>query len=147
LPELVQPAPAKAGDLQDVLRLINGVGLPTEGISDTFPSGYVVIRDGALLLGVAGLETYDDLGLLRSVCVAAGQRGRGLGRALVGDRLRAARRDAIGCVYLLTNTAADYFRGLGFAVMERAGVDVRMQQTREFASICPASATCLALCL
>lgn len=47
------PAPANAVDLLDVLGLVRSVGLPTEGISEAFPLGYAVVRDGAKLLGVA----------------------------------------------------------------------------------------------
>lgn len=62
--ELV-PAPASAKDLQEVQRLLQTVGLPTEGVTDAFPHGYAVMRKGPELIGVAGLEVYADLGLHR----------------------------------------------------------------------------------
>lgn len=141
------PTPARAEDLHAVQELLQTVSLPTEGLTDAFPEGYALIRDGSALVGVAGIEVYADVALLRSVAVAPAQRSRGLGRVLVADRLRAARQRRLSCVYLLTTTAAEYFQGLGFAKVERAAAAVQIQQSREFASICPASAVCLALAL
>jgi N-acetylglutamate synthase-like GNAT family acetyltransferase len=140
------PTPARSGDLPEVLELVRSFGLPTEGISGAFPQAYAVMRRGSELVAVAGLEIYDDVGLLRSVAVAKQERGRGLGRALVADRLAAAREQRLKCVYLLTLTAADYFRGLGFSDTERARAPASVQQAPEFTTLCPASAACLVLC-
>ena len=139
------PTPATVEDLPEVLMLVAAMGLPIEGISAAFPRDYAVVREGAELFGVAGLETYGDLGLLRSVAVAEDQRNQGIGGALVRERLHAARQQRIRCVYLLTLTAADYFRALGFSDVERAQAPAQIQRSREFATICPASAACLAL--
>lgn len=141
------PTPAKAEDLHAVQALLQAVGLPIEGLTDAFPEGYALIREGSALLGVAGIEVYADVALLRSVAVAPVQRSRGLGRVLVADRLRAARQRRLSCVYLLTTTASDFFQCLGFAKVERAAAAAQIQQSREFTSICPASAICLAFAL
>ena len=143
----IEPTPASAEDLPEVLALVRSFDLPAEGISDAFPHGYVVRRRGAELVGVAGLEVYGDVGLLRSVAVKTQERDRGLGRALVADRLSAARKQGLKCVYLLTLTAADYFRSLGFSDTERAGAPASIQQAPEFTTLCPASAVCLVLSL
>lgn len=141
------PTPARAKDLHAVQELLQSVGLPIEGLTDAFPEGYALLRAGETLAGVAGIEVYADVALLRSVAVAPAQRSRGLGRVLVADRLRAARQRKLSCVYLLTTTADDYFQGLGFAKVERATAAAQIQQSREFSSLCPASAVCLALAL
>ena len=143
----ILPAPACPEDLPEVLGLVRSFDLPAEGISDAFPQAYAVIRRGPVLVGAAGLEIYDDVGLLRSVAVTTQERGRGLGRALVADRLSAARHRQLKCVYLLTLTAADYFRDLGFRDTDRARAPTSVQQAPEFAKLCPASAVCLVLSL
>lgn len=146
LPDL-QPAPATAEDLPGVIRLIAAAGLPTGGVSEAFPSGYAVIRAGAGLLGVAGLEVYETVGLLRSVAVTPDERGRGWGGALVEDRLVAAKSQGLERVYLLTTTAASCFESLGFGAAERSAAPACIQQSQEFAALCPASAVCLAISL
>jgi amino-acid N-acetyltransferase len=138
------PEPARPDDLEAVAALIAAAGLPTSGVADDFPGAYAVVRVGREIVAVAGLEAYGGAGLLRSVAVAPSQRGAGLGRVLVEDRLRAARERELEAVYLLTTTAADYFRRLGFGDVARQSAPAELQRSPEFASICPSSAVCLA---
>lgn len=147
LSDLAAPTPASAEDLPEVLALVRSFDLLVEGVSDAFPHGYAVARRGTELIGVAGLEIYGDVGLLRSVAVKSQARGHGLGRALVADRLDAARKQRLKRIYLLTLTAADYFRGLGFCDTERAHAPASVRQAPEFTTLCPASAVCLVLSL
>jgi arsenate reductase len=137
------PEPASPGDLEAVTALVAAAGLPTAGLADGFPAGYAVVRAGPEIVAVAGLEIHGDVGLLRSVAVAPSQRGAGLGRLLVEDRLRAAGEHKLRAVYLLTTTAADYFRRLGFVDVRRADAPAGLQGSSEFATVCPASAVSL----
>jgi amino-acid N-acetyltransferase len=137
------PEVARGDDLEAVLVLLREAGLPTVGVADAFPAGYTVVRDGRGLIATAGLETHGSVGLLRSVAVSLGQRGAGLGRAVVEDRLRAARERHLAAVYLLTTSAPDYFRGLGFDDTLRAAAPDALRASSEFSTLCPASATCL----
>jgi amino-acid N-acetyltransferase len=137
-----QPAPARADDLSAVLELVAACGLPTAGVRDQFPGAYAVLRSETGLAAVAGLEVYGEVGLLRSVAVQPPLRGCGLGEALLADRLRAAKAQNLRAVYLLTTTAADYFRRLGFVDAARADAP-ELQGCAEFASICPSTAVCL----
>ncbi|MGC4067172.1 MAG: arsenic resistance N-acetyltransferase ArsN2 [Polyangiaceae bacterium] len=138
------PEPARAEDLEAVLTLLTEVLLPTAGVADQFPEAYVVVRNDGTIVGAAGLETHGDVGLLRSVAVRAAYRSAGLGRALVEDRLRAAQNKRLEAVYLLTTTAPEYFRKLGFIDAVRKEAPEALQCSSEFTSICPASAACLA---
>lgn len=135
--------PADTDDLAPILELLRDVELPTDGVKDQFPGGYVVARYGAELSAVAGLERYGEVGLLRSVAVKSTERSRGLGRALIEERLRVAEAWGLSAVYLLTTTAPDYFRRLGFVETSRAELPVALSAAPEVASVCPSSATCL----
>jgi amino-acid N-acetyltransferase len=139
-----RPEPALAGDLEALTSLLYVAELPTAGIADAFPAGYCVVRDGEALIGAAGLEVHGRVALLRSVAVARAHRRAGLARRLVDDRLRYARACGVDAVYLLTTTAADWFRSLGFCDTARGEAPATLQRSAEFARICPASATCLA---
>jgi protein-tyrosine-phosphatase/N-acetylglutamate synthase-like GNAT family acetyltransferase len=133
--------PAATDDLDRVRALVASAGLPVDGIEDAWPHGYVVVRGHGGVIATAGLERHGDAGLLRSVAVAPVWRGAGLGRRLAEERLAAAA--GLSAVYLLTTTAADFFRGLGFVDVERAALPAAVAAAPEVASICPASATCL----
>jgi N-acetylglutamate synthase-like GNAT family acetyltransferase len=91
----------------------------------------------------AGLEPYGGAGLLRSVVVHESVRGQGVGRALVEERLERARLLGLNRVFLLTTTADDYFRALGFTPAERADAPAEMQNCAQFSGVCPARAACL----
>lgn len=100
-------------------------------------------RDQNVVVGSAGLERYDDVGLLRSVVVVTERRASGLGGALVRDRVQRARSLGMRAVYLLTTNAAPYFERLGFIVTPRSDTPDLLAGSVEFAHACPASATCL----
>lgn len=135
---------ARADELDAVLALLGGAKLPTAGVTDFFPGGYAVARSGADVVAVAGLEIHGDVGLLRSVAVLPALRGAGLARRLVEHRLRAARERNLRAVYLLTTTASDYFRSLGFEDRARSEAPEPLRQSSEFRTVCPDSAACLA---
>jgi amino-acid N-acetyltransferase len=46
-------------------------------------------------------------------------------------------------VYLLTTTAADYFRRRGYEPVDRDALPPAIRSTEEAARLCPASAACL----
>jgi amino-acid N-acetyltransferase len=126
-----------------VVALVREAGLPTDGIEDAFPAGYSIVKAAQKIVGVAGLEQHGDVGLLRSVAIVASERGQGLGRRLVENRLDAAKRQELQAVYLLTTTADRFFRDLGFDETHRDTVPVALRGSSEFASVCPASAVCM----
>jgi amino-acid N-acetyltransferase len=140
----MQIVPATSTDLAAVAALLGELALPTDGISDQFPSAFVKVEREGALAGGAALEVYGRAGLLRSVAVRPSLQHTGLGRALVADRIAAAREMKLEGVYLLTTTAADYFPRLGFAACDRQAVPAALASSPEFASVCPASAKCLA---
>lgn len=137
--------PAGANDAHAIRDLIAATGLPLDGFESQFPAGYAVFEPDGTVRGVAGLEVHGDAGLLRSVAVHASWRGAGVGRALSLDRLKVAQTRGLRCVYLLTTTAPDFFEHLGFQRVLRDSAPVTVQRAPEFATVCPASAVCLAL--
>lgn len=136
-------SPAALEQLPLVRDLLEAAGLPTDGFEEQFPTAYVVVERDGTVIGVAGLELHGAVGLLRSVAVAERSRGEGVGRLLVEDRLQAAKKSGLEQVFLLTTTAADYFRKLGFTEAPRAEAPSALAASAEFARACPASATCL----
>jgi amino-acid N-acetyltransferase len=138
---------ASREDLEAVRSLVAEAALPQEGLEDQFGKGYAVAIESGRLVGAAGVERYGGYGLLRSVVAAADQRGRGIGEALVRDRLTWAEQAGLEAVYLLTTTAAGYFPKLGFVPVERAAVPAEIRASGEFSRVCPSSAVVMRLAL
>jgi amino-acid N-acetyltransferase len=137
---------ATPADLPAVLALLTASGLPLDGLAEHMETA-VVARAGPAVVGSAALELYGEAALLRSVAVAEGLRGQGLGRALTHAALRLARERGVQRLYLLTTTAEGYFPSFGFAPVTRAEVEPAVQVSAEFTGACPDSATVLALTL
>lgn len=131
--------PAQAGDLPELLDLLERSDLPRDGFAEHI-GGALVARDAGRLVGSAAIERYGEAGLLRSVAVDAAYRGRGLGAELVEAALGQARREGLHTLYLLTTTAPEYFPRFGFAPISRAEVADAVRQSAEFTGACPDSA-------
>jgi N-acetylglutamate synthase-like GNAT family acetyltransferase len=134
---------ATDGDLASVGRLLEAADLPQEGLGDQWGSGYAVAVEDGEVVGAAGIERYGRYGLLRSVVTDPRRRGRGIGEALVGNRLAWAGTEGLDGVYLLTTTAAAYFPRLGFERVARDDLPLEIRESKEFATVCPASAVAM----
>ena len=93
---------------------------------------YVVVRDGARLAGLCGLETYGAHGLLRSLVVSPEHRGSGLGESLVDEVLTRASARGLKDVYLLTATARDFFLRQGFVELPREQAPDSIRESWDF---------------
>ena len=131
--------PATISDLSDVRRLLDGHGLPLDGVAEHVDT-MIVARDSGRLAGVAALEIYADGALLRSVAVASQTQGRRLGHQLTERALSMAAAHGVDTVFLLTTTAQSFFARFGFETITRQDVPASVQTSIEFRSACPASA-------
>lgn len=136
------PSPAQTEDLPDVLALLQASELPLDGVREHIAT-FLVIREGGRLLGTIGLETYGDVGLLRSLAVATEHRSAGHGARLVESLLERARGAGLVAIYLLTTTADRYFPKHGFDAIAREEADPRLASSAEFRGACPDSAVCM----
>jgi len=96
-------------------------------------------------VGVAALELYPGGALLRSVAIDGDVRGRGLGQRLVEAAVARARQVGVAAVFLLTETADEYFPRFGFQRIARDEVPAEVKQSVEFVSVCQVSATVMRL--
>jgi N-acetylglutamate synthase-like GNAT family acetyltransferase len=126
-------AHASDEDFVDVVRLLDQVALPRDGVREHF-GGFVVARNEAgQLVGCAGIERHGKTGLLRSVAVAPDWQGRGLGYRLTAFALDTAPWDDVEEVVLLTTTARDFFvEKFGFEAADRRDYDERLAASPEW---------------
>jgi amino-acid N-acetyltransferase len=132
--------PPERHDLSEVLALLRDSDLPLAGVEEHFESFLFARTDEGTLAGCVGLETYGDVGLLRSLAVAAPARGAGLGARLVERLVDLARSKGVLTLYLLTTTAESYFSRFGFERLVREEADPRLEDSAELRGACPASA-------
>lgn len=136
---------ATPADLSAVETLVAGAGLPLAGLAECVVAGTAVVAiapDGGVA-GVAATERHGTTAVLRSVAVAEGERGRGLGRALVDRALADAGGAGVREAWLLTETAATWFARLGWTAADRTAAPAAVAASVEFAGACPASAIAL----
>ena len=130
---------ARLSDLASVFALLATVGLPHEGLAAILPTT-VVVRDAGRVVGCAALEVHEGVALLRSVAIDPVYRSRSLGQQLVEAQLNKVRKLGFQEVYLLTETAQNYFTRFGFHLVERAAVAPAIHSSIEWISACPESA-------
>jgi N-acetylglutamate synthase-like GNAT family acetyltransferase len=136
----------RAGTDQDtasIRALLEGAGLPTDDLVTSKPQ-FIVAYEGTAIMAAGALQFFGACALLRSVVVASGHRGTGLGRIVVQDLERVARAARITQLVLLTETAKAFFAHQGYRVLDRRDVPRHVQESEEFRSLCPVSATCMA---
>lgn len=131
-------------ELPAILELLARSNLPHEGLSDHLATT-LVARASQRVVGSAALELYGTSALLRSVAVEGAHRSQGLGVRLTQAALALARQRGITHVYLLTETAAEFFPRFGFRPIARSQVPPAVQRSIEFTSLCPDSALAMEL--
>lgn len=101
---------------------------------------FIVMKDRDEIIGVSGLETYGNYGLLRSMAVAPTHRNRGIADNLLTQIENMAASKKLTAIYLLTETAVGYFSRKEYQLTNRDTVPAEVQQSTEFSHVCPVSA-------
>lgn len=135
---------ANAKDYLLIQSFLESVNLPLDGVNEHL-GNFILLKKGDMLIGTVGLEVYGDKALLRSLAVTKGFRGSGYGRQLHQAIIAKCRAQQICEIYLLTETAEDFFAKLGFEKISRDSADVKVKESIEFRSACPETATCMRL--
>jgi amino-acid N-acetyltransferase len=129
--------------IEEVTALLAENALPIADISDASPPQFFGIRDGGALVAVVGIELHQPFGLLRSLAVRSSFRQRGLGRELVSFAESWSAAHGVMSLFLLTTTAEQYFRRLGYSPAARDEAPLAIQATSQFSGLCPTSSSFL----
>jgi amino-acid N-acetyltransferase len=131
---------ARRSDLEAIRWLLDVEFLPSADIDEAALGHFLVCRDEIGVAGVVGLEIYGEVALLRSLVVTERHLGAGHGGRLVAAARELANEMNVRAIYLLTTTAESFFEYLGFRRIQREEAPEVIRNTREFSSLCPASA-------
>ena len=135
---------AQTTDYLSICSLLESVHLPVEGVKEHL-SNFVALKKDGRLIGTVGLEVYNTKALLRSLAIAKEFQGQGYGIQLYRTVLKMARKQGVSEIYLLTETAEDFFSRQGFNMISRDLVDAAVKESVEFQSVCPETASCMQL--
>lgn len=133
--------PAAPPDFDAVQTLLSRCGLPHEDLTLSHLDHFLICRDGDPPRGVVGVELYGTVALLRSLAVLPTHRSNGVGARLTQEIEAYARRQGARDLYLLTTTAAEYFRRQGYREVPRDELPKTIRETEQATRLCPSSAT------
>ena len=123
----------------DIIALLSAAKLPTDDLPETLKNFWAMIKNEELI-GVVGLETYGNYGLLRSLAVRPDYMNQNSAGKLVAQLENLAAAEGLKAVFLLTETAPDYFSRKGYQIITRAEIPAEIQRSSEFSHVCPQSA-------
>jgi len=135
---------ARKSDHVALVDLLKRTNLPPDGIEPHL-NNFLVIRHteatagSEFLVGSVGLEIYGGSALLRSLVVHPDFQRIGLGTRLVDRIIKVAKEKGINHLFLLTDTAEEYFKKKGFVTVTRDQVPYEMKQSVEFTTLCTSS--------
>jgi UDP-N-acetylmuramate: L-alanyl-gamma-D-glutamyl-meso-diaminopimelate ligase len=127
--------PARAEDLPGVRALLSRTGLHYPDV-DKHLGDLLTLRDPSRqVVGCVALELYDEAGLLRALATSPDRRGEGLGWMLADAALVRARSRGCQRVYLVTESASDFFaEKFGFNKVRKELMDATVIESSQFSS-------------
>lgn len=101
--------------------------------------------EGNALVGTGGLEVYGEFGLLRSLSVKLGIRGKSVGTNITDYLIDEAKRRKLKAIFLLTETARGFFLKRGFQDTSRENIPDALKVSSEFSNLSAASTNVMVL--
>lgn len=138
-PEVVGKSEYEAADA-----LVEASGLPLDDL-DQCRATQFVLRDGAVIIATSALEIRGEDAILRSVAVDPTRRGERLGERIVAHAIDHARAAGLRALYLLTETAEEFFPRFGFVREPRDGAPPAIRASVEYCSVCGSDAVAMVL--
>jgi amino-acid N-acetyltransferase len=101
--------------------------------------------EGNILVGTGGLEVYEKNGLLRSLSVKMGIRGKSVGTNIAEYLIDEARERKLKAIYLLTENARGFFEKRGFRDIPRDSIPDSLKVSSEFSHVRPTASLAMVL--
>lgn len=132
---------AERKDFAAIRELLLTNNLPVVGVEEHIEE--FMIAEQTDLVGVMGALQENKKGLIRSFAVAASLRKNGVGLALLQSMKERLKQQGVKDVYLLTETARDYFKKRGFTEIIREEMPQTLLKESGLDQACPCSSYCL----
>jgi C_GCAxxG_C_C family probable redox protein len=127
-------------DLRAIQNLLSICLLPTSDLRDGHTALFVAETERGII-GAGGLDDVgESVGMLRALAVMPGYRKQQIGRRLVQRLLAQAEELGLKKLFLLTQTACDYFIHIGFEPIERRLAPASVSESLLFRELNPADA-------
>ncbi len=139
MPNQIDITPFNLKYREALISLLQSEGLPVEDLPQDMSNFYMAIDNG-FIVGSIGLEIYDRSGLLRSLVVKREYRKMKIATSLVNELQKQAQISGLKEIYLLTETAINYFSKIGFEETSRDEAPEVLKQSPEFSHVCPGTA-------
>jgi amino-acid N-acetyltransferase len=133
---------AGSEDLKAIKFLLESVSLPSVDIEKHL-FNFFVMDNGEDIIGTIGIEYYGDIALLRSLAVKIEYQNKCYGQKLCHKLIYKAEEMDVNNMYLLTNTAEEFFSREGFQKILRESVPPAIKQTYEYSTLCPSDSICM----
>jgi N-acetylglutamate synthase-like GNAT family acetyltransferase len=140
-PRRLQATPLAPWERDGLKAALVGAGLPADDVGDPHLLFWRFESYEDVPVGFGGLELHGADVLLRSVVTLPPLRQVGMGAAIVAALEAEAHANNCRTVYLLTATEADFFTRLGYTRCARSDVPAAIRASRQFAALCPPTAT------
>lgn len=122
------------------LRALKAAALSGEGLERA--EAYALVeRESRQHVAYAALEIYAPQAMLRSLVVPEEHQGQGYGAAVCQLVFSQAAARGVTHIYALTDTAAGFFRHMGFEEVARTRLPHRIAESPLVKKVCPQSAT------
>lgn len=128
-----------ASEMRDLAAALAASGLPHDDLSEPGRQFYSIGRADRQL-GFIGVEGSGRDRLLRSFVIPPDHRAAGVGSRALAVLENRVREDNAKRLHLLTTTAAKFFRRHGYQPASRDEAPDTIARSREFTTLCPASA-------
>jgi len=122
-----------------IVALLESEKLPVHDLSPELDN-FFIATDNGHVVGAIGLEIYKDDGLLRSLVVKKDYRKMKTGARLINELENFGRRSGLKNIYLLTESAEDYFKKKGYLKINRRNVPDSIKASSEWSLVCPDTA-------
>jgi len=130
---------ATQNDLEAIRGLLDICNLPSVDCEEHL-NNFILVQENNNVIGVGSLEVYNNVGLLRSIAVLPNSRNNGVGTIIYELVEKRALDLGVKFLYLLTESADEYFSSFGFSLKERNDVPLLIMKTKQFKDLCPSTA-------
>ena len=126
-------------DLARIEELLRDSNLPFSDCVEHIDN-FIIKEENNILVGIGCIEIYGSYGLIRSIAVNQNHRKNGVAKNILKIIRQRAFDSGVTRIYLLTETAIDYFNKLNFKDVKRSDVPDSIKNTKQFKEFCPSSA-------